>query len=65
MSLVTGPADVSVTKTDGVTSVVPGTSTTYTITVSNSGPSTATSVDRQRPAARGATRLLTAQRQQP
>src|SRR6185503_5461037 len=34
--------DVSVTKTDGVTSVVPGTSTTYTITVSNIGPSAAT-----------------------
>src|SRR5205814_305050 len=37
-------ADVSVTKTDGVTSVVPGGSTTYTIVVSNSGPSTATNV---------------------
>src|SRR5439155_248482 len=36
--------DVSVTKTDGVTSVIPGPSTTYTIVVSNSGPSTATSV---------------------
>jgi uncharacterized repeat protein (TIGR01451 family) len=36
--------DVNVTKTDGVTSVVPGTSTTYTIVVSNSGPSTATDV---------------------
>ena len=36
--------DVSVTKTDGVTSVVPGQSTTYTIVVSNSGPSTATNV---------------------
>src|SRR5207248_1393239 len=34
----------SVSKTDGVTSVVPGTSTTYTIVVANSGPSTATSV---------------------
>src|SRR5207248_449399 len=30
--------DVSVTKTDGVTSAVPGTSTTYTIVVSNAGP---------------------------
>src|SRR5206468_6829500 len=36
--------DVSVTKSDGVTSVVPGTTTTYTIVVSNSGPSTATNV---------------------
>src|SRR5207248_2597459 len=36
--------DVGVTKTDGVTSVVPGTTTTYTISVSNGGPSTATSV---------------------
>ena len=36
--------DVSVTKDDGVTSVVPGATTTYTIVVSNSGPSTATSV---------------------
>ena len=36
--------DVSVTKTDGVTTVVPGQSTTYTITVHNGGPSTATNV---------------------
>src|SRR5207253_600140 len=36
--------DVSVTKSDGVTSVVPGTSTTYTIVVTNAGPSTATNV---------------------
>src|SRR5207249_4667838 len=36
--------DVGVTKSDGVTSVVPGTSTTYTIVVTNSGPSTATNV---------------------
>ncbi|MFN7961132.1 MAG: IPTL-CTERM sorting domain-containing protein [Thermoanaerobaculia bacterium] len=34
-------ADLSITKTDGVTSVVPGTSTTYTITASNAGPSNA------------------------
>ena len=33
--------DLSVTKTDGVTAVIPGTSDTYTITVSNSGPSNA------------------------
>src|SRR5207249_11680451 len=36
--------DVGVTKSDGVTSVVPGTSTTYTIVVTNAGPSTATNV---------------------
>jgi uncharacterized repeat protein (TIGR01451 family) len=35
-------ADVSVTKTDGVTTAVPGQSTTYTIVVSNSGSATAT-----------------------
>src|SRR5262249_52754275 len=33
---------LSITKDDGKTTVVPGTSTTYTITVSNAGPSTAT-----------------------
>ncbi len=32
-------ADLSVTKTDGVATVVPGTATTYTIVVSNAGPS--------------------------
>src|SRR5262245_31732325 len=32
-------ADLAVTKTDGQTSAVPGTSTTYTIVVSNNGPS--------------------------
>ncbi|MGN7757413.1 DUF6923 family protein [Chryseobacterium sp. 22532] len=31
-------ADLAVTKTDGVTTYAPGTSTTYTVTVSNSGP---------------------------
>lgn len=34
-------ADLSITKTDGVTSVTPGGSTTYTITASNAGPSNA------------------------
>src|SRR5262249_2130885 len=34
--------DLSITKTDGVTSAVPGSSTTYTITVANTGPSTVT-----------------------
>ncbi len=33
-------ADLSITKTDGVASVVAGTSTTYTITLTNLGPST-------------------------
>ena len=33
-------ADLSITKTDGVASVVAGTSTTYAITVTNLGPST-------------------------
>ncbi|MGH2597358.1 MAG: DUF7507 domain-containing protein [Actinomycetota bacterium] len=32
-------ADLSVTKTDGVASVTPGSSTTYTITIANAGPS--------------------------
>lgn len=31
-------ADLAITKTDGVVSAVPGTSTTYTITASNAGP---------------------------
>ncbi len=35
-------ADLSITKTDGVTTVTPGGSTTYTITASNAGPSNAT-----------------------
>jgi uncharacterized repeat protein (TIGR01451 family) len=34
----TPQADLSITKTDGETSVVPGTTTTYTIVVSNLGP---------------------------
>jgi len=34
-------ADVSITKTDGVTTATPGGSVTYTITASNSGPSDA------------------------
>ncbi|QQR73046.1 MAG: DUF11 domain-containing protein [Holophagales bacterium] len=37
-------ADVSITKTDGSASEVPGTPVTYTITVSNAGPSAASSV---------------------
>ena len=38
----TPQGDLSITKTDGKTTVVPGTADTYTIVVSNSGPSTAT-----------------------
>ncbi|HYG73085.1 MAG TPA: hypothetical protein VEC15_12485 [Actinomycetota bacterium] len=34
-------ADLSISKTDGATSVTPGTSPTYTITLSNAGPSAA------------------------
>jgi uncharacterized repeat protein (TIGR01451 family) len=37
-------ADLRMTKTDGVTSAVPGTSVTYTIVVTNAGPSNATAV---------------------
>lgn len=37
----TPQADLSITKTDGVTTAVPGGSVTYTITVSNAGPSNA------------------------
>ncbi|MFY9821928.1 MAG: IPTL-CTERM sorting domain-containing protein, partial [Thermoanaerobaculia bacterium] len=38
----TPQADLSVTKTDGVTTATPGGSVTYTITASNAGPSNAT-----------------------
>jgi uncharacterized repeat protein (TIGR01451 family) len=38
----TPQADLQITKTDGVTSVVPGTSVTYTIAATNAGPSTVT-----------------------
>jgi uncharacterized repeat protein (TIGR01451 family)/CSLREA domain-containing protein len=37
----TPQADLAITKTDGVTSAVPGQSVTYTITASNAGPSNA------------------------
>jgi len=40
----TAEADVAVTKTDGATDEVPGTPVTYTIALSNGGPSTATGV---------------------
>ena len=39
---VTLAADLAITKTDGVTSVVPGNATTYTIVVTNNGPSDVT-----------------------
>ena len=40
-SLAAPVADLSITKTNGVTTIVPGTTTTYTIVVSNAGPSDA------------------------
>ncbi|MDX1996620.1 MAG: DUF11 domain-containing protein, partial [Thermoanaerobaculia bacterium] len=40
----TPQADLSVTKTDGAASEIPGTPVTYTIVAANAGPSTATSV---------------------
>lgn len=43
-ALVSEAADVSITKTDGSATEVPGTTVTYTITASNAGPSTAASV---------------------
>ena len=42
IDLLTPQADLSITKSDGVSSVVPGTNTTYTIVVTNNGPSTVT-----------------------
>lgn len=38
---VVNEADLSITKTDGVTNAIPGGATTYTITASNAGPSAA------------------------
>ena len=48
MTLGTDIADLTVTKTNGTMSVVPGTQTTYTIVVSNDGPSDVAGVDRHR-----------------
>ena len=48
----TPQADLAITKTDGVTSAVPGTPDTYTIVVSNAGPSRRHRGQRVRPAAR-------------
>jgi uncharacterized repeat protein (TIGR01451 family) len=44
MTAVIAQADLSITKTDGATTEIPGTSITYTITVSNAGPSDANGV---------------------
>ena len=52
---VTAQADVGVTNSDGTASAVPGMSTTYTIVVSNAGPTTATSVAVSDPLPAGAT----------
>ncbi len=41
ITTVAADADLAITKTDGVTSVIPGGTTTYTIVVSNGGPSPA------------------------
>ena len=38
----TRQADLAITKTDGVTTATPGGSVTYTITVTNAGPSDST-----------------------
>ncbi len=39
-----GSADVSITKTDGATSYIPGANLTYTLTLANAGPDDATGV---------------------
>jgi uncharacterized repeat protein (TIGR01451 family) len=39
-----GSADVSITKTDGVTSYIPGQNLTYTLTLANAGPDAASGV---------------------
>src|SRR5262249_31548565 len=44
INTLTPQADLSVTKDDGQTNVVPGTPVSYSITVSNSGPSTVNAV---------------------
>ena len=41
-TVLAGQSDLQITKTDGRTSAVPGTNLSYTITVTNAGPSTAT-----------------------
>ena len=41
VATLTPEVDLSITKTDGVTTLTPGTTDTYTVTVSNTGPSNA------------------------
>src|SRR5262249_17923024 len=53
----TPQCDVGVTKSAGVSSVVPGTTTTYTVVVTNAGPSTATNVAVSAPLPTGVTRF--------
>ena len=52
----TPTADLVITKTDGATTEIPGTSVTYTIVASNAGPSTITGSDGDRHDAGGAVR---------
>ena len=49
----TSQIDLAVTKTDGQTTYVPGTAITYTITVTNAGPSTADRLQHHRHGAGG------------
>src|SRR5262249_38316761 len=51
----TPQADLSIAKTDGKTSAVPGTNNTYTITVTNNGPSTVTGASVSDPLPAGVT----------
>src|SRR5262249_18330029 len=51
----TPQADLSITKTDNVLSAVPGTPNTYTIVVSNAGPSAVTGASVSDPLPTGAT----------
>ncbi len=53
-------ADLSITKTDGVTTVVSGSSTTYTLTVTNNGPSPVTGAILADPAVAGLTKTVVA-----
>ena len=51
----TPQADLSIAKNDGATTAVPGTNTTYTITMSNNGPSTITGATVSDPLPNGVT----------
>ena len=55
MDTLTPQADLAITKTDGVTSVAPGTANTYTIVVSNAGPSAVTGASVSDPVPAGVT----------